>query len=218
MMPTPGIVASNWLTLFSGATWPVALRSHAIAPSCPLTDPPPSAGSSGPVPAAALFMPRPPSGSSTWRSPCAAMMPNSAIWARRALTSMVRCRTSRLRARCSISTVLLVGALYRHEAHRRARHRLADRLSVGCVVLIPLDVRLHVSRRHQLHLMAERGQLARPMVGRRAGFHADQARLQRLKIGRTSLRRSFAGGRRPFHRRRRRGPETRSWRDQGQSW
>jgi hypothetical protein len=31
-------------------------------------------------------------------------MPNSAMWARKALTSMVRCRTNRLRARCSIST------------------------------------------------------------------------------------------------------------------
>ena len=41
---------------------------------------------------------------STWRNPCGAMMPNSAMWARNALTSIVRWRTSKPRARRSIRT------------------------------------------------------------------------------------------------------------------
>jgi transposase len=57
---------------------------------------------------------------------------------------------------------LLLLALDRHEAHVRPSDRLADRLRVISVVLAALAVSHHVLRRHQLHCMAELGELARP--------------------------------------------------------
>jgi hypothetical protein len=70
---------------------------------------------------------------------------------------------------------LLIFRLDRNEAHVRPRHRLADRLGVGGVVLLPLHVRLHIGRRDQPHLMPERRDLARPVVGGGAGLHAHKA-------------------------------------------
>ena len=67
---------------------------------------------------------------------------------------------------------LLVDALDRHEAHGWPTHRLADRLGVGRVVLVPLEARLHMAWRHQLHLAAQRDQLARLVMGRASRLHA----------------------------------------------
>src|SRR5262249_26579078 len=69
---------------------------------------------------------------------------------------------------------LLVSRLDRHKAHRRAPNRLADRFRIGGIVLVALDVRLHVLRRHQSHLVPKRAQLARPVVRRRACLQANQ--------------------------------------------
>jgi hypothetical protein len=77
---------------------------------------------------------------------------------------------------------LLFGRLDAHEAHGRSRHRLADRLGIGRVVLAPLYVRLHILRRHQPHIMAQRDQLAGPVMRRRARFDADQARRQNFSM------------------------------------
>ena len=46
-------------------------------------------------------------------------------------------------------------ALHRHKPHCRPLRRLADRLSVGSVVLLPLHERLDVFGRKQPYLMAE---------------------------------------------------------------
>jgi hypothetical protein len=70
---------------------------------------------------------------------------------------------------------LPLGALDRHQAHGRPGHRLADRLSVGRIVLLPPGVSLHVRGRHQLHLVPERAQLAGPEVCGCAGLHPDPA-------------------------------------------
>src|SRR4051794_28582881 len=78
---------------------------------------------------------------------------------------------------------LLLGILYRHEPHRRARNGLADCFRISGIVLVALDVGLHVGRRHQLHRMPQRRQLTRPMVRCRAGFHADQTRRERPEVG-----------------------------------
>src|SRR5881394_749765 len=43
---------------------------------------------------------------------------------------------------------LLVSRLDRHKAHRRPHNRLADCFRIGGIVLVALDVRLHVLRRH----------------------------------------------------------------------
>ena len=57
----------------------------------------------------------------------------------------------------------------------RACHRFADRGSIGSVVLRPLDVGLHVARRHQTNGVAELRDFTRPMMTGCAGLHADQA-------------------------------------------
>jgi hypothetical protein len=76
---------------------------------------------------------------------------------------------------------LLLGCLGRHEPHVGSGDRLANRLSVGCVILLPFDVGLYVSRRHQSHGMPKRLKLTRPMVGRGAGLYTDQTWRKLLK-------------------------------------
>ena len=76
---------------------------------------------------------------------------------------------------------LLLGRFDLHETHGRPPHRLADRLGVGGIVLVALDVGLHVLRRHQPHLVAKLREFTRPIMGRGAGLHADKARRQRLE-------------------------------------
>lgn len=61
------------------------------------------------------------------------------------------------------------------KARARSGHRLADRLGIGSIVLVPLHVRLDVMRRHQADVMAEGPELAGPVVGRPACLHADEA-------------------------------------------
>jgi len=70
-------------------------------------------------------------------------------------------------------TALLLGRFDLHKSHGRPSHRLTDCLGVSGVVLVALDVGLHVLRRHQSHPVAKLRQLPRPIMGRRAGFHAD---------------------------------------------
>src|SRR5439155_16387405 len=76
---------------------------------------------------------------------------------------------------------LLLECLGLDEPHVCPGDRLADSLGVGSIVLLPLDVRLHVGRRHQTHRMPQRFELARPMMRRSTGFDADEARRQPLK-------------------------------------
>ena len=68
---------------------------------------------------------------------------------------------------------LLLCRLDRHKSHRRALNRLANRFGIGRIVLVALDVRLHVLRRHQPHLMAQRAELARPVMRRCTRFQTD---------------------------------------------
>ena len=53
---------------------------------------------------------------------------------------------------------------------------LPIRRRVRRVVLLPANIRLHISRRHHPRLMAEPDQLARPMMRRPARFKPDKAR------------------------------------------
>src|SRR5271167_3383540 len=76
---------------------------------------------------------------------------------------------------------LLFGRLDRDKPHGRASHRLADRLGVGGIVLVALDVGLYILCRHQPNLMPELRKFTRPMVRCRAGLHADKARRQSLE-------------------------------------
>ena len=76
---------------------------------------------------------------------------------------------------------LLLGRLGLDEPHVGPGDRFADRLGISGIVLLPLDVGLHVGRRHQAHGMPERLELARPMMRRGAGLDADQAWRQLLE-------------------------------------
>jgi len=78
-------------------------------------------------------------------------------------------------------SALLLGRLGLDEPHVWPAHGLADRLRISRIVLLALNVGLHVRRRHQSNLVAKRLQLTRPMMGRSAGFDADQARRHLLK-------------------------------------
>ena len=69
---------------------------------------------------------------------------------------------------------LLLGSLGRHEPHIGSGDCLANGLCVSRIILLPLDVGLHVGRWYQPHIMAERLELARPMVRRSASFDADK--------------------------------------------
>jgi hypothetical protein len=76
---------------------------------------------------------------------------------------------------------LLLGSLHGNKAHKRPAHRLADRLSVGRIVLLALDVGLHVARRHQSDIVPERAQLSCPIVPGGTRLDADPTGLNRRK-------------------------------------
>ena len=75
----------------------------------------------------------------------------------------------------------MASRLGRDEPHVWPGDRLADRLGVSGIVLVPLHIRLHIGRRHQAHGVAKRLELGRPMMRRGAGFNANQARGQLLE-------------------------------------
>src|SRR6267142_2582991 len=76
---------------------------------------------------------------------------------------------------------LLLRRLGWDEPHVGSGDGFTNCLCVSCIVLLPFDVGLHVSRRHQSHGMAKCLQLARPMVRRGASLDANQAWRQLLK-------------------------------------
>ena len=78
-------------------------------------------------------------------------------------------------------TALLLGRLGRDEPHIGPGNCFADRLRVSGIVLLPFDVGLYIRRWHQPHGMAERLEFTRPMVRRRTGLDAHQARWQLLE-------------------------------------
>src|SRR5262245_31116337 len=74
--------------------------------------------------------------------------------------------------------VELLGGLRRHELHRRALHRLGDRLGIAEVVLLPSRVRTHIFGWHQPSVVTKRCEFAAQMMRADAGLHADQTRRQ----------------------------------------
>ena len=68
---------------------------------------------------------------------------------------------------------LLLRRFGRHEAHAGPLHRFTDRLGIGRIVLLALDVGLHIGRRHEPHGMPYGLQFARPMMRRCASLDAD---------------------------------------------
>src|SRR6266446_2047943 len=87
--------------------------------------------------------------------------------------------------------VELLDALGGYKAHGRAPHRLGYRFRVPEVVLMALDERLHVLRRHQLRVMAQRQELAAEMMGPDTSLHPDQARRHVREAGLDLAAREF---------------------------
>src|SRR5215471_13002615 len=77
---------------------------------------------------------------------------------------------------------LLIERLDRDKPHVRPDDGFADRLSIGCIGLVPLHVWLDVLRWDQPHGMAETGEFARPVVRSGARLHPDQTSRQLSKI------------------------------------
>jgi hypothetical protein len=66
---------------------------------------------------------------------------------------------------------LRFGALALHKPHRGSLRRFADRLCISHVVLLPLDERLHVSRRDKARVVPKLSNLASPVMGARTASH-----------------------------------------------
>src|SRR5437763_8862557 len=147
--PMPGTLARRWLT---GLLLCQAMSCFSIS-----RPPPPAAQSVRPAPVA-LGAPNPAparrSDRGQWRSAC-----------RHCASPAARSRRTRPDAHAKRSPAPYAGApaapghgaaaqqlagqpLDRHKAHRRPHNRLADCFRIGGIVLVALDVRLHVLRRH----------------------------------------------------------------------
>jgi hypothetical protein len=68
----------------------------------------------------------------------------------------------------NVLVTLLRGRYDLHETRGRPPHRLANRLSIGGIVLVALDIGLHVFRRHQPYPVTKLRQFTRPVMGRGA--------------------------------------------------
>jgi hypothetical protein len=66
-------------------------------------------------------------------------------------------------------------ALHRNKAHRWAKRCLCNRLGVAVVILLRLDVRAHILRRHQSDLVPLGRELTRQMMRSAARFHCHHA-------------------------------------------
>src|SRR5712675_3202650 len=76
---------------------------------------------------------------------------------------------------------LLLRRLGGHKPHVGSGDSLTDGLGISGVILLPLDVRLDVGRRHQPHRMAKCLELARPVVRRGASLDPNQTYWQFLE-------------------------------------
>ena len=65
---------------------------------------------------------------------------------------------------------LLRGRLYLNEANVWPARRLTDRLCGGCIILVALEVRLHIFRRHYSQLMTQLGEFSGPIMRCGAGL------------------------------------------------
>jgi hypothetical protein len=65
--------------------------------------------------------------------------------------------------------------LDRHVSCARPRHRLADCLGIGPVILVPAHVGFNVPQRDEADVMAEVAQLTRPLMRSGAGLQPDEA-------------------------------------------
>ena len=89
----------------------------------------------------------------------------------------MRCLTSSSRA-LDPARRLLLDALDRDKPHVRAAECGADRRRIAGIGLVAPDKRLHIGRRDQPHLVAERAQAAAPVMRRATRLDPDLRRRQ----------------------------------------
>jgi len=70
---------------------------------------------------------------------------------------------------------LLLCILDRNEAHVRPTNGFTDRLGIGCIVFVGLDVGFDKQWCHQPYRMAEFLQFSGPIVGAATSLHTNQA-------------------------------------------
>ena len=73
---------------------------------------------------------------------------------------------------------LLIRRFDWHKSHRGSLHGFGDRLGVGGVVLLALDIGLYELQRHQADIVPKRGDFSSPIVCRVAGLNPNQRRVQ----------------------------------------
>src|SRR6516164_1997405 len=178
--PMPGTLARRWLTglllcqamsCFSIAATAASSCSICAASTCSTWRAKSGSRASPSSRTVAISLP-------TLRKPCGAITPNSGQMPAQSVHQTRTLAHQPLPATVQQHRCLLVSRLDRHKAHRRPHNRLANCFGIGGIVLIALDVRLHVLRRHQSHLVAKRAQLPRPVVRRRARLQANQTARQ----------------------------------------
>ena len=69
---------------------------------------------------------------------------------------------------------LVLQRAHSDKAHRRLCHRFADLGGSGRIILLPAHIGFDIGWRHHPRVMAKLDKLARPMMGRTAGFHTDK--------------------------------------------
>ena len=69
---------------------------------------------------------------------------------------------------------LVLRRAHSDKAHRRLCHRFADLGGSGRIILLPAHIGFDIGWRHHPRVMAKLDKLARPMMGRTAGFHTDK--------------------------------------------
>ena len=76
------------------------------------------------------------------------------------------------------SRALRLFALHGHEPHRRTKRSLADRLGIGCVILLAFDKGFHIGGRDEPYIMAQLADLTAPEMSAATGFDRDNTGLQ----------------------------------------
>ena len=109
--------------------------------------------------------------------PSAAMIPISARWLRRALSSCVRWPTRSSRTLWCMSAAWFSTRSDWNKTHGRSRHRLADGRCIRGVVLLAAHISLHIGQRHQPDVMAKLHQLAAPVMGRATCLQPNKTQL-----------------------------------------
>ena len=115
------------------------------------------------------------------------MIPRSSRMARIWFINDVRWPTSRSRTRCRTCMSSCASLLSAHKLHCRPGRCFGNRLRVPVVILLRLDIRPDILRRHEPHLVSSRDQDPPQMMCAAARLHRDNAAGQLGREGDNTL-------------------------------